>query len=265
MQQEKGQVQIILFIIMVVGVAYLFFTYSKPEKQTTPIIPQNTPPAVSSSVSPNTTPSPVIPVVDNYPPYRSNGQPSGSLSAATREVTISLTTDEKAVCRYDTVSGVGYSAMKIFSSTNSSFHYTPVTGLNEGAGYIYYIKCMDERGNVNIDDFIIYFSVVKPSDLTPPVRSNQYPTGDIFPSFTREVTIGVSTNEPASCRYSWNQGVAYDSMANSLALADGTGQYHTTKITGLTPGNSYGCYIRCKDASGNVNTGDVMVSFSVAP
>ena len=44
-------------------------------------------------------------------PLRSNGQPYASLSSGTTQVTLSLTTDENATCRYATTPGVAYSAM----------------------------------------------------------------------------------------------------------------------------------------------------------
>ena len=267
MNKEKGQIQVVLFILVIIAAVVLFFVFSKPTKEETPEAGSPSKPvfqeeAVISSPEEGEIPYSPSPVSDYDAPYRFNGQPSGGLPAATRATFISLETDEKAICRYSDVSGMGYDAMKVFSDTNSTSHSTQVTGLDEGEGYVYYIKCADEYGNANTDDLVVYFFVKEPDDFTPPVRSNQYPTGDVLPAGTTQTTIGISTNEPASCRYDTKQGTSYNSMKKSLT-DDGTKKYHTAKITGLSLGNSYNYFVRCKDLNGNVNTGDVMISFSI--
>ncbi|HHD92288.1 MAG TPA: hypothetical protein ENL06_01520, partial [Candidatus Portnoybacteria bacterium] len=42
------------------------------------------------------------------------------------------------------------------------------------------------------------------------------------------------------------------------------GTTHSTTITGLTNGGSYTYYVRCQDTSGNANTTDYPISFSIA-
>ena len=264
---QKGQIQVVLFLLVIIGAAVLFFTFSKPTEKETPEVGSPSKPVfqeegVISSPEEEEIPYSPSPVSDYNVPYRFNSQPSGGLLASTRATFISLETDEKAICRYSDVSGMSYDAMKVFSDTNSTFHSTQVTGFNEGEGYGYYVKCADEYGNANTNDFIVYFFIKKPDDFTPPVRSNQYPTGDVLPAGTTQTIIGISTNEPASCRYDTKQGTSYNSMKKNLT-DDGTKKYHTAKITGLSPGNSYNYFVRCKDLKGNVNTGDVMIHFSV--
>ena len=268
MNSQKGQVEIVVFLLVIIGAVVLFFIFSKPGNKETP--KSNTSPTISSPASPasseqeeptNNSASPSQ-AADYNPTYRSNGQPSGGLSASTRIVAVSLDTDEKAVCRYSDVSNLGYGAMKVFAHTDSTFHYTDIAGLSEGRGYIYYVKCADAYGNTNTDDLMIYFYVKAPDDLISPVLSNQYPTGTVLPRGTTQTMIGISTNELASCRYDSRQGTSYDSMSKSLA-DDGTKKYHTAQVTGLIAGSNYNYFVRCKDTAGNVNTGDVMISFSV--
>ena len=202
---------------------------------------------------------------DTAPPYRFNGFPSKTISYATKKTFIGLQTDEKAVCRYETVSGFSYYSMnRFFNNTNSTLHSTEVGGLSEGQGYVYYVKCADEAGNVNTDDFIIAFGVEKADDYTPPVIRNPYPAGDILPSGTTQILMSVSTDEPASCRYSAIQGTAYNSMSSTLSTNDAK-RYHTATVRNLWAGQSYEYFVRCKDLEGNANTGDVMIYFSVSP
>jgi len=212
----------------------------------------------------NLPPSLTEPGQDAYPPYRFSPWPDDEdLPYTTKKVVINLQTDEKAVCRYGTVSGLSYYSMnRIFANTNSTYHSTEVTGLSEGREYKYYIKCIDENDNANTDDLIISFNVEEPEDVTPPVRSNPYPTGDTFAPGTTQTMISIVTNEPASCRYDAEQGEPYNSMGKSFK-SDTAKKYHTATVSGLADGQSYDYFVRCKDLDGNVNTGDVMIYFSV--
>ena len=100
---------------------------------------------------------------DTTPPVRSNGSPTGELSAGTTQTTLFLTTDENATCRYSTTSGVPYSSMtNTFSNTGGTSHSTTITGLSNGNTYNYYIKCIDDSNNANTDDYLISFSIASP-------------------------------------------------------------------------------------------------------
>ena len=267
MQQEKGQIEILLLILGIIGVLiFTGFFKSKGNSEVKPAVPsyQKENVAPSHGLKPSE-PSPV-PVSDGIAPYRFNPAPIEGLPSNTRQTVISLGTNEKAICKYSSISGVSYDAMQytLSNSADGTLHYASITALNEGTAYNYYVKCLDQSGNKNTNDFVIAFWVDFPADFTPPVLSNAYPSGDSLPvgSFT---IIGVSTNEPASCRYSWAQGTAYDSMSDSLSPADGTRRYHTATITGLVAGKAYDYFVRCKDLSGNVNMGDVKINFNLTP
>lgn len=93
-------------------------------------------------------------------PILSNGQPSGTLDVGTTQTELSLTTNELATCRYSTTAGTTYNLMpNTFSTTGGTPHSTPVTDLNNGNTYNYYVRCSDVSGNTNADDFTISFSV----------------------------------------------------------------------------------------------------------
>ncbi|MBI2041427.1 MAG: hypothetical protein HYT20_00215 [Candidatus Nealsonbacteria bacterium] len=99
-------------------------------------------------------------------------------------------------------------------------------------------------------------------DRTPPVISNISHQGDVFLPGTREVVISVSTDEPASCRYTANPE---SSSWNAMSWYDETRRFHVKTITGLRDGMSYDFFVRCQDFNGNSNTGNVLISFSVKP
>ena len=98
-------------------------------------------------------------------------------------------------------------------------------------------------------------------DTTPPTLSLGSPSGTLSAD-TTSTTLSITTNENATCRYSTTTGTSYDSMTNTFTTTGGTN--HSTTITGLTNGGSYTYYIRCQDTSGNANTTDYPISFSIA-
>jgi len=104
---------------------------------------------------------------DTTSPTRSNGSPTGELPAGTTQITLSLTTNENAICRYSTTPNIPYSKMtNTFSNTGKTSHSTTITGLSSSNTYNYYIKCIDTSGNANTDDYAISFSIASPGEVT---------------------------------------------------------------------------------------------------
>jgi hypothetical protein len=99
---------------------------------------------------------------DTTPPTCSNGSPTGTLTSGTTQTTLSLTTNESATCRYSTTPGTAYASMpNTFSTTGGTTHSQTITGLSDGDSKTYYVRCQDEAGNPNTDDFEISFSVAE--------------------------------------------------------------------------------------------------------
>jgi hypothetical protein len=100
----------------------------------------------------------------------------------------------------------------------------------------------------------------KNTDTNPPVITNGIPTGTI--SATSTALIGVTTNESASCRYYMSPNTTYDNMAN-YPFTSSDGVTHRVDLA-VSPGTAYKIYARCRDKTGNTNTSDYTISFSVA-
>ncbi len=122
-----------------------------------------------------------------------------------------------------------------------------------------------DGGTIYIDDISTddtYNSIYSGgSDTTPPVRSGGSPSGEQVYG-TTQVTMQVTTDENATCKYGSSSGVAYASMSNTFSTTGGTS--HSTTISGLSNGGSYTRYVRCIDGSSNANTSDYSISWTVA-
>ena len=93
-------------------------------------------------------------------PLRSQGQPSGVLPNGTSTTTISLSTDEQAICMYSQTANTPFFSMfNMFSSLNNLSHSATVSNLSDRQNYTFYTKCKDNSGNINQDDYSINFSI----------------------------------------------------------------------------------------------------------
>lgn len=201
-------------------------------------------------------------IVATIPPERFNSQPKGELPSETRKTIISLETEKKANCRYGRVSGLSFDSMfDFFAQTNATSHSTEIGYLSEGEKYIFYVKCQDEFGNKNTDDFEISFSVKKAEDKTPPERRYLSPSG-MLPTDTTQVELAVGTDEKAYCYYSTLSGKSFWERSGSFSPNE-TNTYHTTKIYNLTSENVYDYFVRCCDFFGNCNDGDALIRFGI--
>jgi len=97
---------------------------------------------------------------DSSPPLRESGLPDAVLPAGTTASQLSLNTDEIATCKFSDVGGLDFSLIpNTFTTTGGTEHLASISGLTDSTEYNYFIRCVDELGNVNANDLIILFSV----------------------------------------------------------------------------------------------------------
>lgn len=203
-------------------------------------------------------------VRDMTPPLRSNGRPSGILPTSTAFVSLSLTTDETASCRYASIPNLPYDLMRN-AMTASAFnaHSFTITGLSYRNSTTYYIKCRDSFNNTNADNYIINFSIAPP-DRSPPSLSDGTPKG-LLPSSTTSAQLTFNTDEPAVCKYSTLPNKTYASMAIIIDSYTKSSHSYNVSFPPLRVTNTFTYYIKCIDVNNNFNTDDYIINFSIAP
>lgn len=103
-----------------------------------------------------------VDTTEEIPPYRFNGAPSGTVSGVTLNVELFLETDELAICKYDTIPGTNYFVMpNTFTGTGLIYH-TQVVPITPSSTFSFYVRCIDDEDNFNIDDYLIQFIVSPP-------------------------------------------------------------------------------------------------------
>lgn len=132
-----------------------------------------------------------VDTTEEIPPQRFNGEPTGELSGTTIGVEISLETDEFATCRFSRVAGTNYDNMPTqFTNTGLIFH-THVVIVVPNSVNIFYVRCMDDENNKNIDDYLIQFTV----NAAPTGISNT--TGSTSGNGTGSGNSGTGTGQNA--------------------------------------------------------------------
>ncbi|GEM_PF-5218346 len=231
------------------------------------VLPQTIPsPIVRQIVPVAPTPVPVPAPVPAPAPQRS--YPAASLDTTSPSASISInggvqnTTNPivllSLACQDSGgVDSVRYSNVSVFTQEQFvGFDPGKQWQLSSGDGVktVYY-QCKDRAGNVTTTSASITL------DSTPPIRLNAQPSG-ILPAGTRQVTLSLQTNEQAACRYSALLGIDYDAMRNEDALSQNLTTSHSI-VVGQQLDGKFSYAVRCKDALGNKNSDDLVVSFTV--
>ena len=50
------------------------------------------------------------------------------------------------------------------SGSGTTMHETTVQSLRSGAAYTYYVRCADAKGDVNVSDYVLTFTVASAPD-----------------------------------------------------------------------------------------------------
>jgi hypothetical protein len=99
-------------------------------------------------------------VLDSDAPVISAGLPTGEQEEKTEQVTMSVTTDENATCKYGTIADTAYASIaNTFNTTGSTSHSQTLSNLEPNTNYTYYIRCIDAYSNANTSDYTVSFSI----------------------------------------------------------------------------------------------------------
>ena len=175
-----------------------------------------------------------------------------------RLFTFGVKTDEAATCKYELNNSIKYDDMRYdFGDSFFKKEHNLSLFLEGNKGYKYFVRCIDNKGNSNNNDYLINFKTKKGPDLTPPIiTGTSVKNNAVLPNLLDKFILDLELNEPSNCKYD-RTDKTYDLM-NNLSLCDNevslvpTNYKCTVPITGIKKGvNNY--YFRCRDLSNNTN------------
>ena len=102
---------------------------------------------------------PGVDSTEKVPPYRFNPAPTSTVGGTTLSVEISLETDEFSICKLSTTPGTSFGAMSTTFQNTGLIYHSQIVPIVHNSQNTFYIRCVDDEGNFNIDDFVISFYV----------------------------------------------------------------------------------------------------------
>ncbi|MCF7862303.1 hypothetical protein K9M79_08765, partial [Candidatus Woesearchaeota archaeon] len=193
---------------------------------------------------------------DIHAPVVTASGPSGTNTDGS--VTLTVTTDESATCKY-AITDKAYSSMTAFTTTGTTTH-SQALSLAEGV-HQYYVRCSDGTTEMTTSA-IIQFTVDLPEDTTAPTIT---PHTTPVQSITR-TTAGIVFQSSESGEGKVHYGItgSYGLMTTYQSVTANTDK--TITLEGLTCGTTYHYTIYAMDASGNeANTTDATFTTSSCP
>jgi len=181
-----------------------------------------------------------------------------------------VTTNEIAICKMDLNRTNDFDKMK-FSIGGRSYNHTVIMALpgsdttdtaviESGGNYKFYIRCQDEKPNVNPTPFLFSFCVEQgPDKEEPEIIATSIPETSPYVSYdTEKIDFKIGVNEPSYCKWD-TQDKSYDDMINVMSCGENASEMNlqmlfecSTTLTGIQKGDNP-FYFKCKDRSENEN------------
>ena len=91
-----------------------------------------------------------------------------------------------------------------------------IKGKDSSANFMIYVKCKNANGYENLAEYAIKMCAKPGEDLNPPIVLGKLPEIDFIKSESKSQEIAVYTNEPAECKWDY-QDKSYDNMRKNMA------------------------------------------------
>ncbi len=136
-------------------------------------------------------------------------------------------------------------------------------------------KCVNQNPNdVNSPRIYANATALQVGYTLSEVKNQGFTVNEKIEPFTK-VSLGVSTDEPAVCRFSLEHSKSFEEMTHPFGSTfyDYSHELRFSlpselveeDILRLTNGGKYSIYIRCSDAAGNDNNKDYYINFEIKP
>ncbi|MFC2136436.1 hypothetical protein ACFLTH_17615, partial [Bacteroidota bacterium] len=178
----------------------------------------------------------VVFTIDRTAPQITDSGPNNPFTSPIQgsSARLAVDTDEIATCKYDTFDEIYDSMSNIFSSTDSTNHYSDITGLADG-GHIYYVRCKDALGNkMSLSEQINFYTNKKPTakidlDKNPPLKEGRY-------------EVDVTTSEDLASEPTLQYNFQDDSTIKTISLTGSGKSWSGYLIIDESTDNSVGAF-----------------------
>jgi len=183
----------------------------------------------------------------------SNPKPSGTVTSS--PVTISVTTDVSATCRFSTTDQ-DYNSMPsanqfVQTLQGNNYLHQYQLAVENNKSYTYYVRCRDNNGNISGSSVQITFNTNFGSTGLLAI-TNPQPSGTVN---SNQVTLSVQTSINATCKYTYN--------GSTVNFTSTGGVYHSSPLS-LTGTGAQNIPVTCTSNTDANVTQSATISFVVA-
>jgi len=174
-------------------------------------------------------------------------------------LTFGIKTDEPALCKYDNKHTANFDEMENDLTDYFAKEHNISVGLIANKKYRYFVRCQDNQGNENANEYEISFETTDEPDLTPPLimhtsLPNNAPIS--FGANSTETTLYL--NEPARCKWSKNDKSYSEMEGASICDNEPAEDYFELyecdmELNNIKDNSNNQFYFRCQDLANNTN------------
>jgi len=144
-----------------------------------------------------------------------------------------------------------------FSISNSSI-FSLTVNFSESGNYTWWVTCRDMADNpytTPLHRFMINLDLPKISLILP---SNE----TIFPPYTTQFILNLSTSIPAFCKLDFLPGIEYTTMSRNFTTINLT--HHTITLKNLSNNQTLKLYVKCSNLAGFVWNKDLPLIYYIS-
>jgi hypothetical protein len=197
--------------------------------------------------------------IDDTPPSVVTSGPNGTITDTTP--TLSVTTSESGICKFD-VAAVSFDSMTYTMSGTGTTHSYTLPALTEAKTYSYHVRCNDSAGNV-MNPFVISFTLnmTLSISIVNPTEGSTH-SGNVLINIS--VTNASTTVDTVQYRV-WTEGRPDEYVWRSATYDATSGYYQATLNVSVYMNNTQLILeARVNDTEGNTaETGSWRVKFKV--
>ena len=172
---------------------------------------------------------------DTTPPVISGGSPSGEQAYGASTVTMQVTTDESATCKYGTSDAAYASLPSTFATTGGTSHSQAVA-VSNGGSYTRHVRCSDVTGNANTSSTVISWTVAASAPSQTILLSENFEDSNFSSRGWYDgsmTSIETSGCQSGNClRWTWNSGQTQPVSSNTIRynIADTDSLYVSVRV-----------------------------------
>jgi len=191
--------------------------------------------------------------IDTMPPNITSILPANDTWHSTNSISVQVTTNENAECKWDTTSGQQY-ASKTNTLSGTGTSHTGTLDLTSQGANIFYFQCNDTAGNVMLNDVVHLLNL----DNVTPTTNYTFSYNDTWINFNANISLNATDPAPSS-------GLNWTKYCLGAGCSPSLGTTYTTNVTISTEGITYFRFASQDNVSNTEQTKQLIIKIDKTP